>query len=214
VSNTNTNETIADIIREMRDRAITKIGGRTITERNFVPQETVDDWADRIDAALARDTVRLSDGSSAVVECAEERAHLAKIDAEYSGFRNAAAMREALELFVNHASCLYHCDIHRFYPETTSCDGVLADEGECPMKTECDAVFKGRAALSAPARNCDRHGDELDAQLAFLNEVWLISVDRDSMLEKDRFENWTDEMRSAYARWLMAKAEGDDHANA
>lgn len=68
------------------------------------------------------------------------------------------------------------------------------------------------AVLAAPDRNCDRFGDELDAQLAFMNEEWLISVDRDSMLEKDRFENWTDEMKSAYARWLMATVKGDGHA--
>lgn len=74
------------------------------------------------------------------------------------------------------------------------------------LREACDS------ALSDPSRNCDRFADELDAQLAFLNEEWLISVDRDSMLESDRFENWTDEMRSAYAKWLMAKTEGDDHA--
>jgi len=62
------------------------------------------------------------------------------------------------------------------------------------------------AALSSPARNCDRFGDELDAQLAFLNEEWLIDVDRKTMLVKDQFENWTCYMRSRYARWLMAPA--------
>lgn len=79
-----------------------------------------------------------------------------------------------------------------------------------------EALFReAREALDAlptSPRNCDRFGDELDAQLAFLNEEWLISVDKDSMLEKDKFENWTDEMRSAYAKWLMTKTEGDNHA--
>lgn len=64
-------------------------------------------------------------------------------------------MCEALEMFVNHASCLYHCDIHRFHPEITSCDGKFADGTDCPMKPECDAVFRGRAALAMPLRNCD-----------------------------------------------------------
>lgn len=68
---------------------------------------------------------------------------------------NMAAIRKALEMFVNHASCLYYCDLHRFYPNATKCDGVLADEGECSMKPECDAVFAGRAALAASPRNCD-----------------------------------------------------------
>lgn len=62
------------------------------------------------------------------------------------------------------------------------------------------------AALSAPLRNCDRFADELDAQLAFLNEVWLISIDRDRMDEQDEYDNWTDEMRKRYGRWLLAPA--------
>ena len=58
--------------------------------------------------------------------------------------------------------------------------------------------------LSKPPRNCDKYEEELDAQIAFLNDVWLISVDKETLLERDKFENWTDEMRSDYARWLMA----------
>lgn len=57
--------------------------------------------------------------------------------------------------------------------------------------------------------NCNRFESELDAQLAFLNEEWLISVDKDTMLERDKFENWTDEMRLRYGRWLFKPvAEG------
>lgn len=108
---------------------------------------------------------------------------------------NAAALREALE---STEELLEH-----FAKPGT----MLGDAFAFHMRDN-------RAALYEPPRNCDRFGDELDAQLAFLNEEWLISVDRDSMLEKDRFENWTDEMRSAYARWLMAKTEGDNHDNA
>jgi hypothetical protein len=63
-----------------------------------------------------------------------------------------------------------------------------------------------RAALSAPPRNCDRFADETDAQIAFLNEVWLISVTKETALERDKFDNWTDEMRSRYAKWLLATA--------
>lgn len=66
--------------------------------------------------------------------------------------------------------------------------------------------------LSAPIRNCDRFADELDAQLAFLNEVWLISVERETMLERDKYEKWTDEMRKRYGRWLyapMTEQKGD-----
>ena len=69
-----------------------------------------------------------------------------------------------------------------------------------------------RAALAEPPRNCDRFADELDAQLAFLNEVWLISINRETMTEQDAYEKWTDEMRTGYGRWLLAPAtaqEGD-----
>lgn len=173
-------EKLPAILAEMRDRADTIVNERAITERNFVSQETVAEWADRIEAEVKRDC------KEAVV-C-------------------IAAIRKALEMFVNHASCLYHCDLHRFYPNATKCDGVLVDEGECPMKPECDAVFAGRAALAVPSRNCDRFVNELDAQLAFLNEVWLISVDKETMLEQDKYENWTDEMRKRYSRWLLAPA--------
>lgn len=78
-----------------------------------------------------------------------------------------------------------------------------------------NAFEKVKAALYEPMRNCDRFADELDAQLAFLNEVWLISVDRETMLERDKYENWSDEMRTVYGRWLLAQAderkgEGDE----
>lgn len=69
-----------------------------------------------------------------------------------------------------------------------------------------DIISKCEAVLAAPPRNCDRFADELDAQLAFLNEVWLISIDRETMTEQDAYENWTDEMRARYGRWLLAPA--------
>lgn len=64
-----------------------------------------------------------------------------------------------------------------------------------------DAIHKSKI------RNCDRFVDELDAQLAFLNEVWLISVSKETMLERDKFEEWTEEMKTGYARWLMETAK-------
>lgn len=71
------------------------------------------------------------------------------------------------------------------------------------------ALDKAKAALAAPLRNCDRFVDELDAQIEFLNDVWLISVTKDTMLEGDKFENWTEEMKSRYAKWLFAEAKGE-----
>lgn len=59
------------------------------------------------------------------------------------------------------------------------------------------------AALAAPPRNCDRFATETDAQIAFLNEVWLIGV---SNLDRDPFDGWTNEMKSSYSKWLLAPA--------
>ena len=69
-------------------------------------------------------------------------------------------------------------------------------------------AFDATEALYATQRNCDRFADELDAQIEFLNSVWLISVTKDTMLEGDKFENWTEEMKSRYAKWLYAEAKG------
>ena len=95
-----------------------------------------------------------------------------------------------------------------------SIDGIGASSLDCDPEilmaslTQVCARLSARidAALAAPPRNCDRFADELDAQLAFLNEVWLISINRETMTEQDTYENWTDEMRTRYGRWLLAPA--------
>lgn len=66
-------------------------------------------------------------------------------------------------------------------------------------------------ALSAPQRNCDMFSDEIEAQLKFLNDVWLVSTDRESMLERLRIENWTEEMLLRYARWLLAPVKKEEN---
>ena len=104
---------------------------------------------------------------------------------------NAAAMREALErVLAAYKSGAIH-----------TCAECYRDEWDDELGDLKDAV---EAALAAPPRNCDRFADELDAQLAFLNDVWLISVDKNTMLEKDKFENWTEQMKTRYGRWLFA----------
>lgn len=100
---------------------------------------------------------------------------------------NAAALREAL---LKAIILLKVCE----WPDDT------------PMQDVAEVMDEIEKASSAPPRNCDRFVDELDAQLAFLNEVWLISVDRETMLERDKFENWSDEMKTRYGRWLLAHA--------
>ena len=106
---------------------------------------------------------------------------------------NVAELRKALEIVR---------DAH--YVETDnngdSYEGfcVEADDG-----TGRPIICVVESALGNPYRNCDRFVDELDAQIAFLNEVWLISVSKENMIEKDRFENWTEQMKERYGRWLM-----------
>ena len=94
---------------------------------------------------------------------------------------NTAAMREAME-FVAHMDD---------FPYTTY--DVLV------------AIQKARAALSATPRNCDRFFEETESMIAFLNEVWLISV---KDLKECPFYEWTPLMKERYAKWLMEKEGG------
>ena len=102
---------------------------------------------------------------------------------------NAAAMRNALEKCRALAETIW---------QSKGGEDVSAEIAELK-----DLIS---TALAAPHRNCDRFADELDAQLAFLNEVWLISIDRETMTEQDTYEKWTDEMRTRYGRWILAPA--------
>lgn len=112
---------------------------------------------------------------------------------------NNAKMREALENIT-----LHFC---KNCPNNGP-DGCELSEAEGRFEFLCHKLKQARAALAEPRRNCDRFVDELDAQIEFLNDVWLISVTKDTMLERDKFENWTEEMKSRYANWLFAKAKG------
>ena len=112
---------------------------------------------------------------------------------------NAAAMREALDaalVLLEERQKLALCRNGFVQIKTKYCD----------LK---DAIEKCRAALAKPLRNYDRFATEKDAQIAFLNEVWLIGV---CNLDRDPFDGWTNEMKSAYSKWIFANAtenEGD-----
>ena len=73
-----------------------------------------------------------------------------------------------------------------------------ADTAQVLNDVEC-ALCK---ALDHRPRNCDRFGGETEAMVAFLNEVWRISV---KSLKDDPFDEWTPEMKARYAKWLMEK---------
>ena len=107
---------------------------------------------------------------------------------------NAAALRAALEGIEGDCRVLDRKD-------------MWEEEGECYYDALRDIREKVSAAIAAPARNCDRFQTELDTQLAFLNDEWLISVEKNTMMERDKFENWTEQMKTRYGRWLLAPAK-------
>ena len=166
-------ETIADIVREMREAAKSTdlFNGEEVGEP-LIRGTKVEEWADRIDAAAERERASLED---ALVHCRQyaqkiERENeegetlldaeeiIATVDNEFAGIRparatgNAAAMREALQNLCDCTSCDWAC-IGRtgFDPLNESClhcTGRPERNDDCPWKM-------ARAALAAPARNCD-----------------------------------------------------------
>jgi hypothetical protein len=184
-TDTQKTETIADILREMRDRAITKIGGRTITERNFVPQETCESWADRIDAALAREA-ELADDDQFASHYRESESRKSESPTSLAPTGNAAAMREALEAM----NCINTGGLKRLLVELVEAD--IFDGGH--INRTISAVERARRALSAPARNCDRFLTVDEAYDKFMGGA-------DSVVG----DHWR------FAEWLFAKAKGGDN---
>ena len=103
----------------------------------------------------------LSDGRSADVAVKEIRNHISRLDAEYAGLNNAAAMREALEAMLD--ECCNLCDV----PNQMSESGHTCSWRNRWSGCQSKAIDKARAALSAPARNCDRYRTEAEAEAAF-----------------------------------------------
>ena len=58
--------------------------------------------------------------------------------------------------------------------------------------------------LKAKLRNVERFSTEEEAQVAFLNEEQLISCDS---TKDDPFDEWTDEMKCKYSKWLFETPE-------
>ena len=135
----NTNETIADILREMREAAKSTdlFNGEEVGEPMIRGTE-VEDWADRIDAAAKREREEVESDALSVGGLVEATRHKAG---------NAAAMREALE---STEELLEH-----FAKPGT----MLGDAFAFHMRDN-------RAALAAPARNCDILSEEA------ANEAW------------------------------------------
>ena len=79
-------KTTEDILREMREYADQLDNDGDITGADFR------DFANQIEQAIARDTIRLSDGTPLIVRAVESRMRIARLDAEYVGYRNMVAV--------------------------------------------------------------------------------------------------------------------------
>lgn len=179
-------ETIEDIVAEMH-----KVKGFSVpyapSGHNGVWTADLVVFADRIEDAWRTEKAEIEARALEVGGTIEASRHKEG---------NAAAMREALEmmssLFANGVICTSYANTQE------------------EMEQIEELYRKAKAALSAPPRNCDRFSDETEAMVAFLNEVWLISVNN---LKQDPFDEWTPEMKARYAKWLKEfrkeEKEGD-----
>lgn len=172
----NKEESLADVIAEMR-RWIRQEGNRATWD-----WRPGNGWSEAAMRAYLENAAEEWKQLCDRLEAAAKREH-----------GNAAAMRAAVAEVVRQMT-----------NEITDLSHVPSSAGTVMALTWYRGLLK--KAIEKPSRNCDRFADELDAQLAFLNEVWLISVDHDTMLERDKYENWTDEMKARYGRWLLAPA--------
>lgn len=175
-------ETLAAILREMRGNEFDDphlnadgiIGARRLAR----------DWADRIEAAAKRERA-ITDVMLAVKD-----KPLPHPDPEHAPPLypvNAAALREALQNLCACTSCDWAC-IGRtgFDPLNETClrcTGRPEKDGDCPW-------IQARAALAAPARNCDRFAKPDDAMRAFAAATGTTTIDLDAAL--------------SFAAWLFA----------
>lgn len=190
-------ETHAEVISDMREcngyRAYYDSGlHHDSYEESVVSVDYLHDFADRAEAAHKREIEEAErrgnhSAMKAVCETIEKVGPL--YDADSIG--DSVKLREALE------------DSNELLDE-------LAKLGEW-WDSAKDQIEANNVALAAPARNCDRFHTENDTMIAFLNEVWLISVDT---LDNDPFDEWTPQMKARYARWLLEKKENVHHDNA
>lgn len=143
-------------------------------------------FADRIEASAERERVKAR--RDAEIEWTRIGYEERKAE-ERPG--NAAAMRAALE-GVTHALC-YLC--------------VCGGECESGEGERCAKVKAARAALSAPARNCDRFDEYHDAVDAWHREERCLGRHQDGgTCEKDPLASTLAPV--CFARWLFAPAKG------
>ena len=194
-------ETIADILREIRMSAFQVFNEIAVV----VKIDTIKDWADRIEAAAKREreinqkilaaandaNAILKDDRDRAIQFANAAPHPGSVSWKemhevYAKARailsavpqegNVAALREALVKIEK----LNHYDL--------GC--VRSEKSRRAMDAKMlDIELTIRAALTAPARNCDRFKTEGDAHIEYL-----------------RIFDHPDPVN--YAKWLFAPAEG------
>ena len=190
-----TNEKLADILAEMRAAAKSTdlFDGEEVGEP-LIRGTKVEEWADRIEAAAERE--RDEDRQlAAIAESDEAFARCARCDRPERATGNAAALRGALENVERVARFCAEAPRHTpAYPTDAARADVLYSR-----IAELGRV--ARAAIAAPARNCDRFATFDEARKAFQEarghkvladvELW------DSMDEA-----------GALVRWLFDTAKG------
>ena len=200
------NETIAAIVAEMRGNEFDDphldadgiIGARRLAR----------DWADRIEAAAKRERATLEDALSHCREYAEkiERENeegetrldaeeiIATVDNEFAGIRpartpgNSAALREALERAIDAIQTM----VVLYDEEHTSAVKIGAPWKRSDISAIDAIVEQARAAIAAPARNCDICRTLEGADFAYANR------DTTGL----RFASHVD-----FERWLFATVE-------
>lgn len=181
------NETIADVIAEMR-----RCADYLPSRQKYVPKLPIRAWrnlADRIEAAHKREHADWNAETEAAkdarnrVACRMRSEFAEKCRNCERALGSAAAMRDALEI------CL-----------KKMCGYCREAAGRCgydvPCVDGCEPLKMAMSALSAPARNCDLYRTEEEALKAW-----------DGLDENDAGD-WF-----AFTDWLFASAEGKEASN-
>lgn len=175
-----TPETIDAILAEMRS-ARNAESDMTLVQTDWLTQ-----WADRIEAAAERE--RNEDRQlAAIAESDEAFARCARCDRPEHAPGDTAAMRDLLEKIR-----------HEYGWGRIGCRTCVSSEAD--VERVCDLFEKQiEAALSAPARNCDKMTEE-EALAAWEKYRHSVPLPRGG---------W--DFRHI-VKWLYANAEGGDHA--
>lgn len=153
-------ETLAAILAEMR--AARNAAGDT----TLVSSDWLNDWADRIEAAVERE--RDEDRQlAAIAESDEAFARCARCDRPERAPGDAAGLREALERAIDAIQAMI-----ALYDEEHTAAVKNGATWKRSDTSEVDAIVeKARAALAAPARNCDRFKTAEEAVAAFADHL-------------------------------------------